>query len=210
MPYLAAVCASISIHALREEGDRTSVAPTRGVYDFYPRPPRGGRRGSTGRSLWAKTFLSTPSARRATHLNVIRKSLFAISIHALREEGDFLPCSVCCCLCHFYPRPPRGGRRQQKNKDSFISVFLSTPSARRATRRKIRHGLRHGNFYPRPPRGGRLWLYGRSEDMTIFLSTPSARRATSRPARGTFRQTISIHALREEGDSPQCRRPAMA
>ena len=37
-------------------------------------------------------------------------------------------------------------------------------------------------------------------DPNTFLSTPSARRATpSRPARRT-RTTISIHALREEGD----------
>ena len=35
-----------------------------------------------------KTFLSTPSARRATNLTTIRSRLFLISIHALREEGD--------------------------------------------------------------------------------------------------------------------------
>ena len=34
-----------------------------------------------------------------------------------------------------------------------------------------------------------------------FLSTPSARRATRPPARVLYWQTISIHALREEGDS---------
>ena len=58
-------------------------------------------------------------------------------------------------------------------------VFLSTPSARRATTFRNPLPLGHGDFYPRPPRGGRR---------------------LSRPARGTFRQTISIHALREEGD----------
>ena len=34
------------------------------------------------------TFLSTPSARRATTIAAVIRSLFAISIHALREEGD--------------------------------------------------------------------------------------------------------------------------
>ena len=34
-----------------------------------------------------------------------------------------------------------------------------------------------------------------------FLSTPSARRATSTRSRTTRRPTISIHALREEGDA---------
>ena len=33
-------------------------------------------------------FLSTPSARRATHFQPTTLRLLAISIHALREEGD--------------------------------------------------------------------------------------------------------------------------
>ena len=58
-------------------------------------------------------------------------------------------------------------------------LFLSTPSARRATDKPAR------------PVSGQL-----------FLSTPSARRATSwvRCLRGIL--MISIHALREEGDLP--------
>ncbi len=34
-----------------------------------------------------------------------------ISIHALREEGDVRSSSFASCMCYFYPRPPRGGRR---------------------------------------------------------------------------------------------------
>ena len=55
--------------------------------------------------------------------------------------------------------------------------FLSTPSARRATSR-LRPCLR--------------WY--------SFLSTPSARRATRRSWQGVQLRSISIHALREEGD----------
>ena len=36
----------------------------------------------------AQIFLSTPSARRATILNATAPEVLAISIHALREEGD--------------------------------------------------------------------------------------------------------------------------
>ena len=56
----------ISIHALREEGD-VSV---------------------TGFGKSAFTFLSTPSARRATCLQRQKGRFKDISIHALREEGD--------------------------------------------------------------------------------------------------------------------------
>ena len=102
---------NISIHALREEGDHTSPwngNPLRNFYPrpprggrrllrahdfpsaghFYPRPPRGGRRLPPLRRYCKKTFLSTPSARRATadYQQVIDQMV--ISIHALREEGD--------------------------------------------------------------------------------------------------------------------------
>ena len=58
---------TISIHALRVEGDRRSRAPDCD-YDnhFYPRPPGGGR----------------PSLQKKERL------ITDISIHALRVEGD--------------------------------------------------------------------------------------------------------------------------
>ena len=39
--------------------------------------------------------------------------LQTISIHALREEGDFLPKQKQRFCKYFYPRPPRGGRHQE-------------------------------------------------------------------------------------------------
>ena len=56
----------ISIHALREEGDR----------------------GGASEDDPARKFLSTPSARRATHPSRRLGLVSRISIHALREEGD--------------------------------------------------------------------------------------------------------------------------
>ena len=104
----------ISIHALREEGDTPSAPSSRARPNFYPRPPRGGRRPdwtSVRRWLWISihalreegdwrpgdvggdkgVFLSTPSARRATVGIHVAKGLLDISIHALREEGDERP-----------------------------------------------------------------------------------------------------------------------
>ena len=44
-------------------------------------------------------------------------------------------------------------------------------------------------------------MFGLKVTPTLFLSTPSARRATAVMAAGRADQRISIHALREEGDS---------
>ena len=124
---------SISIHALREEGDgRCTCVPTASLH-FYPRPPRGGRqlagkheaaqehfypRPPRGGRLPVKPkrrgdvkFLSTPSARRATSRAARLRARNPISIHALREEGDPLSSILM----------------------GIALSFLSTPSARRAT-----------------------------------------------------------------------------
>ena len=78
----------ISIHALREEGDR----------------PRASK------SQQGQVFQSTPSARRATMLRLSSAYAHGISIHALREEGDGLAPSGGTASSDFNPRPPRGGR----------------------------------------------------------------------------------------------------
>ena len=126
----------------------------------------------------------------------------SISIHALREEGDSVHSKQVC----------------------EAVIFLSTPSARRATKPASRNSQRQNYFYPRPPRGGRLCplpdaaLFGiisihalREEGdplsigncnaASLFLSTPSARRATVNGSYSMPCSIISIHALREEGDS---------
>ena len=123
----------ISIHALREEGDTYRLV----------------------RLAKFDEFLSTPSARRATTAVRCPLPRFSISIHALREEGDApLPWSNSSWI-NFYPRPPRGGRPGRCKHSERSTGFLSTPSARRATRCGF------------PPVTYRA-----------FLSTPSARRAT--------------------------------
>ena len=170
---------AISIHALREEGDL----------------------GLFVKLFISIGFLSTPSARRATVINFAVYEDSIISIHALREEGDGREPHTWPGHSDFYPRPPRGGRPCRPLADEAVQPisihalreegdivtddisrsdarFLSTPSARRATLVQCRFHC------------------GKK-----FLSTPSARRATGICARYELQYIISIHALREEGDT---------
>ena len=145
-------------------------------------------------------FLSTPSARRATSAARRRVRPKAISIHALREEGDTSWTTTRSLCINFYPRPPRGGRLGGLMQVLDEHIFLSTPSARRATCCRSSPCSAVGNFYPRPPRGGRPSTPRPSATAAGFLSTPSARRATEHPVAAGVIPCISIHALREEGD----------
>ena len=151
-------------------------------------------------TIMASKFLSTPSARRATDCKRGQRTFHPISIHALREEGDRSGGRGNQNCRDFYPRPPRGGRPDPKGVCMSDELFLSTPSARRATLYAMHSTCAPMDFYPRPPRGGRLG--GRTfYDVTGgFLSTPSARRATLTLYNGGVPTCISIHALREEGD----------
>ena len=80
--------------------------------DFYPRPPRGGRR-SSSRKLLLHLVISIHALREEG--DVLRRKNAPvgglISIHALREEGDTPAVS----------------------SSTPTTRFLSTPSARRAT-----------------------------------------------------------------------------
>ena len=108
---------------------------------------------------------------------VVRHS---ISIHALREEGD--QPNTCCMVYPFGFLSTPSARRATGRGILYMpasSLFLSTPSARRAT---VVQALRLLQFFR-------------------FLSTPSARRATAQLRAGYIFHGISIHALREEGDS---------
>ena len=85
-------------------------------------------------------------------------------------------------------------------------AFLSTPSARRATVSSSLISRTAPYFYPRPPRGGRRSSPRQHSGCCRFLSTPSARRATPPLLAHFGGETISIHALREEGDMHPGRR----
>ena len=146
---------SISIHALREEGDLYSILNDR----------------------YEDIFLSTPSARRATAKAGIQYAQ-NIDFYPRPPRGGRQFIMVWRFqTSNFYPRPPRGGRHEAARDTARCCVFLSTPSARRATTVTSMvfdpdvisiHALREEGdatqrtkeawptyFYPRPPRGGR-------------------------------------------------------
>ena len=78
----------ISIHAPREGGDYSALALARMVFNFNPRPPRGGRRQFLTMTMAFKIFQSTPPARGATRRCGVTVDIAQISIHAPREGGD--------------------------------------------------------------------------------------------------------------------------
>ena len=145
--------------------------------DFYPRPPRGGRRRDLDAPIILHQFLSTPSARRATKVYGCEFARHEISIHALREEGDPLQNFGIGINRNFYPRPPRGGRRSCECRFPDRCYFYPRPP-RGGRQEAASWSMLQSYFYPRPPRGGRHMLTG---------AHPCGHR-------------ISIHALREEGD----------
>ena len=124
---------------------------------------------------------------------------------------------------NFYPRPPRGGRPRENLPAGSLRIFLSTPSARRATgpqgaqgpQGEISiHALREEgdskaaqhvttfrciSIHALREEGDSLPGVWHSTD-TLFLSTLSARRATTLQPYSDRLPAISIHALREEGD----------
>ena len=78
---------------------------------FYPRPPRGGRLWTVS-SAYNDSVISIHALREEGDLQQSeQKNLNEISIHALREEGDLYA----------------------EMRRNYEQLFLSTPSARRAT-----------------------------------------------------------------------------
>ena len=167
---------------------------------FYPRPPRGGR----------------PSRARS------REPPQKISIHALREEGDPIAASLDTVLQISIHALREEGDPTCSTTPTGTTRFLSTPSARRATRlRRFRvglypisiHALREEGdlaafrlpaptsyFYPRPPRGGRPRLRTRASLSWYFYPRPPRGGRQWHQYGASVHQSISIHALREEGD----------
>ena len=213
----------ISIHALREEGDSYFLAQA-GLSKIFLSTPSARRATTRGGDAQHRQgqFLSTPSARRATSTSVSlpRAKEFLSTPSARRATRS--PPSPVSCKTYFYPRPPRGGRRRAlilPELPGVISIHALReegdllPGLDLFQLRISIHALREEgdqgsgevefpkvDFYPRPPRGGRLETLKEQTIGELFLSTPSARRATQQSHRHRRGGSISIHALREEGD----------
>ena len=168
----------ISIHALREEGDSLfAVKRFDRIISIHALREEGDHC-LPSCSDKRRGFLSTPSARRATIDMAFRKKAFAfLSTPSARRATNVMIRGEQIWEISIHALREEGDSRAHcrvRRKQEF----LSTPSARRAT---ILPGYRPGraaDFYPRPPRGGRR--RGQSVEESC--------------------KTISIHALREEGD----------
>ena len=156
------------------------------AFYFYPRPPRGGRPAHPP-PQWSGRAISIHALREEGDQRGPGRAPqgTGISIHALREEGDNIQDAAFDMPC----------------------LFLSTPSARRATEQCLLvldgldisiHALREEGDDQQADRG---------QQGAGFLSTPSARRATYALQFLVVRVDISIHALREEGDRAVSARP---
>ena len=198
----------ISIHALREEGDTAPSGYYRGWFpiSIHALREEGDYQPTAVRSR--RNTISIHALREEGDLFRTRKGgENSISIHALREEGDFLAHST-------LPK---------------LVIFLSTPSARRATSCALPPCLLVRYFYPRPPRGGRLRVprvLGRIQNISIhalreegdsqiwankqylkkFLSTPSARRATAGQL-ALRRQLQNFYPRPPRGGRPSSKQP---
>ncbi len=168
----------ISTHALREEGDCSTLQRTSASCTFLPTPSA---RRATLIPLWkaGDRSISTHALREeGDGIAIGAAEHRVISTHALREEGDLSALSLPPLFHVFLPTPsarratvvPAGAAalgqisthalREEGDRvftTSFAAPdrFLPTPSARRATSGAPCCRVRPCNFYPRPPRGGR-------------------------------------------------------
>ena len=170
----------ISIHALREEGDGTVSSRATSPSNFYPRPPRGGRQAIVAEAIKSiKISIHALREEGDQRRRARRNGVGAISIHALREEGDTDVYALIQSRLDISIHALREeGDACSGSTGRSLWVFLSTPSARRATCSASVDDRRRTDFYPRPPRGGRPTQRTTRHSAIRFLSTPSARRAT--------------------------------
>ena len=125
------------------------------VYNFYPRPPGGGRLSHSMFPRTAETISIHALRVEGDKIAPFVQHLHYISIHALRVEGDHQHSTRIRPRCNFYPRPPGGGRPASQGKSDLedgISIHALRVEGDEVMRCYSGH---FENFYPRPPGGGR-------------------------------------------------------
>ena len=172
----------------------------RGIRNFNPLPPHGGR----------------PIAKYRSHV------LTDISIHSLRMEGDGIRVKDTSTSTNFNPLPPHGGRLILSCVNMQVPKFQSTPSAWRETRQQKPpenstiisiHSLRMEGDQSIRRSCWTIWTFQSTPSawretlssvpvyrLQGFQSTPSAWRETKKHLKVLDVLHISIHSLRMEGD----------
>ena len=193
---------SISIHALRGEGDPSYQENNVLPHYFNPRPPWGGRLDVKAKDLLFTLFQSTPSVGRATSMAVPQEPIVPSfqSTPSVGRATLLLPA-----------------------RNSRTKTFQSTPSVGRATNLPIFlntfdgisiHALRGegdlvnaindaagSDFNPRPPWGGRRGHLYQWDTGRRVISIHALRGEGDRCKGTCTMYAISIHALRGEGDA---------
>ncbi len=147
-----------------------------------------------------------------------------ISIHAPREGSDILQAAFVLVVLHFYPRSPRGERRQlckYRFRPSNISIHapregsdgelyiqhpgpkISIHAPREGSDGQAVASHRDGGyFYPRSPRGERR--YGNEQiNVVLGISIHAPREGSDDEYKAwLLNPEISIHAPREGSDRP--------
>ena len=193
---------SISIHALRVEGDRRRVN-TVGAPGISIHALRVEGDAACG-TAWRCTvrFLSTPSGWRATRNNSVSFTDLTISIHALRVEGDDPEKTVevtgggisihalrvegdlgdippkLRVLISIHALRVEGDDWMRVNARALCMISIHALRVEGDISKRVQHRYGFVYFYPRPPGGGR------PKNGTLF-----------------YLHSISIHALRVEGDT---------
>ena len=191
---------------------------------FYPRHPRGWRLVQSTKADLTIEFLSTPPSRVATAISQSCGTVMAVSIHATLAGGDLYWARPLQRLQSFYPRHPRGWRRQQLLSATQLRWFLSTPPSRVATfsasvsicacPKVSIHATLAGGDTVQPLHhvlcadvsihatlaGGDRHIVCRTAHNSEFLSTPPSRVATAISILIRSRNGVSIHATLAGGD----------
>ena len=193
--------------------------------DFYPRSPRGERRGHSHPSALQLNYFypRSPRGERLSSMPpaLVRTQYFYPRSPRGERRGPNTKAGTFCA--DFYPRSPRGERQKLPKRTHQTDLFLSTLPARGATPEsdlkyssKIIsiHAPREGSdpgwkasgrgYLPflstLPARGATFVPLYDEEDGTLFLSTLPARGATVPIAVLRICPSISIHAPREGSD----------
>ena len=146
-------------------------------------------------------FQSTPSVGRATKIYPNFYSGDDISIHALRGEGDTGSASNHTYDRVFQSTPSVGRATCTLISSCFAILFQSTPSVGRATPIPRFDFLFFGYFNPRPPWGGRpLSTRNMRQPESISIHALRGEGDAKAQYKPVLRTDISIHALRGEGD----------
>ena len=125
---------SISIHALREEGDPIKPTRPRRILYFYPRPPRGGRQHAHGMTTGKETISIHALREEGDFCAASSYNMTCISIHALREEGDIrisaaLPCT--CWISIHALREEGDSKNREKTPCFCLIIHLPAQIAKR-------------------------------------------------------------------------------